>query len=84
MRKGAVRKTTSSTFAAQQMVSQQPVQQMQQPNPFMVQSQPIAQQQGTQPMQQTMQPQQPVEQPTETQAPPDWLTPKVYKGSSLL
>lgn len=56
-----------------------------------VMSQPIQQapQQPVQQYSQNAQPaqpaQQPQQQPTEdTQAPPDWLTPKVYKGSTIL
>lgn len=71
-----------------QQVSQQPVQPSQPVQPVIepVANQPVM---PLQPVQQPVQPQQPVQQqqaqPVQDQAtPPDWLTPKVYKGSSIL
>lgn len=69
----------------QPMMPQQPI--MQQPQVFQPISQPVMQQQPqpfTQPvMNQPVQPiQQSAQQPQE--APADWLTPKVYKGSTIL
>lgn len=76
------------------MQPQAPSMPVQEFNPMMqqpVQSQPM-QQFAPQPMQQSVPPmQQPVEQPmqqpasaVDNQAPADWLTPKVYKGSTVL
>lgn len=72
-------------------IAQQPTQwdnQQQQQQPVVAMPQQQAPVAAPQPMVQEpqpapMQPQQPTQIPTR-QAPPDWLTPKVYKGSSIL
>ncbi|MGH7246203.1 MAG: hypothetical protein ACREGI_04705, partial [Candidatus Levyibacteriota bacterium] len=79
----------------QSVAPMQPVQPMQQaPQQPFIQQQPIAapfnsgqafvpQQPAQQPIAPQV-PQQPMQQPTQQQTPPDWLTPKIYKGSTVL
>lgn len=71
--------------AAPLVQSVQPAQPMQQvPQPFIApQNQPVQSQQFVQPVQQPVSQPMQQQQPTD-QAPADWLTPKVYKGSSIL